>query len=224
MNDISEETHEFRQGNISDLFSTVLIVLEIPDTIMSNQSLGEMVNDKISKSEKFFKKKLSNYSNGNNAIGEQTGDQIKKAKTNYYEKEFNALATICKTVFGIIYITKDTNVTSSVHVRYYGEEISSNQECVYIICDETHKHVSPLYLFNKSNPDESKTIFGRKDSMINVLLRKFFNENFKCKKKQKKILNTKIIILFYSKMINLCYWITMLVLWDMMCHLKYKVS
>jgi hypothetical protein len=196
MTDISEETHEFRQGTISDLFSVVRIVLGIAIT-MSNQRLGKLVNEKIRQSAEFFKEKLSNYSNGNNAIGEKTGDQIKKAKRNYYEKEFNALATICKIIFGIIYVTKDDNVTSSVHVHYYGEEISSNQECVYIICDETHKHVSPLYLFNKSNPDESKTIFGRKDSMINVLLRKFFKENFKCKKKQKEILNIKINILFY---------------------------
>jgi hypothetical protein len=194
MSDISEETHEFRQGNGTCFYSTIRDLLRIKDT-MNNERLHKSVNDKIKQSKKLSKQNLFNDTNENNKI-------IKNVKTTDQENELKALVLLCKKIFCVIFVIKNDQIASSVCVHYYGENLLF-QECVYIIYDEQHKHFDPLYLFNKNNPDESMTIFDRKNPIIKILLQKFFKEHLKCKKKHKQILKNKTIIFSYFSDDNL---------------------
>jgi len=191
MSDISEETHEFRQGNGTCFYSTIRDLLQIKDAI-DNKSLHKLVNDKI---KKLSKQNLFNDTNENNKI-------IKNVKTTDQENELKALVLLCKKIFSVIFVIKNDQIASSVYVHYYGGNLLF-QECVYIIYDEQHKHFDPLYLFNKNNPNESMTIFDRKNAIIKILLRRFFKERLKCKKKHKQILKNKTIIFSYFSDDNL---------------------
>jgi hypothetical protein len=139
---------------------------------MDNERLCKLVEGKISEFEKFIKKTI---------------DRIKKTKTTTNENKFKALVSLCREILCVISIRKNGQVASSVNVRYYGEDISSFKQCVYIIYDETHQTYSPLYLISKNNAVELRTIFDRQDNMINILLRKFFKDHLKCKNNYKKI-------------------------------------
>jgi len=182
MSDISEETHEFRQGNVSCLFSTIRYLLQIKNTI-DDKRLRELVNDKILQIKKLSKTNLSNDTNENNEVIKKTFDQIKQVKTTDNENELEALVLLYQIIFSVVFVTKNDQIASSVYVHYYGRNSLSLQRCVYIIYDETSKHYDPLYLFNKSNPNEPMTIFDCENNIIKILLRKFFKEHLKCKKK-----------------------------------------
>jgi hypothetical protein len=195
MTGISKETHEFRQGDTSCLFSTIRYLIQNAEGI-DNKSLCKLVKDKNHQREKLSKNSLCNGANENNQIVKKTCDQIGKVKTTDKENELEALVLLCRIIFCVVFITKNDQVTSSVYVRYYGRNLSF-QECAYIIYHETSKQYAPLYLFNKSNPDESKTTFDRNDNTIKSLLEQFFKEHLKCKKKHKQILKIKITIFSY---------------------------
>ena len=180
MSDISEETHEFRQGTLGCLYLTLIAVLQVGSNI-DKKRLRALVKDKIRQNQQ-RSESLSHDTDKNNSISEDTCNQVTHIKQTDEENELKALVSLCKKIICVIFITKEKDVITSVFAQYYGIN-SLFQKCVYLIYDETKKAYLPLYLFDNNNPDQLITVFDRKHRTIPILLKNFFKQDLKCKEK-----------------------------------------
>jgi len=172
---VTTETHEFCQTN-----GTPSVYFHIPDALqlavkMTKEGIRKLVHDRIHCRNQLKKDSLLKNTNENNKIIEKNCDQDKKVVN---ENEFEVSAAITKIILCMTFVKTIDETKSSVRVRYYGE---NQTQCIYMIYDETQKHFYLLYLYNKMNPNEEKrTTFTPGDSMIKILLRKYFKEHLNC--------------------------------------------
>jgi len=193
MDKISARTHKFCRGKAPGdrkcLFWSFLDVMKpfliaVLGNVLFERDLMEALNEdlRVRVADYIRSHTEMHYMVLASAFGYKTVEQycsdIMQVKLLAGEPELHALSSlynilICK--IDLINIRGDKCLSPS----YYGEKNTLATQCVYIYYNG-RDHFDPLFIKNRTNPNEKETMFDPNDETVNDLLRKFIKEELKC--------------------------------------------
>ncbi|CAF0731505.1 unnamed protein product [Adineta steineri] len=89
------------------------------------------------------------------------------------ESELVALSRMYHIIIKVVNLRRDQQQNLPVNPINHGEDDKSCTNCIYIIFDNAKLHYVPLYLYNKENLQDKRTIFDLHDTCVDILLPDF---------------------------------------------------